>query len=519
MAEMSQSADLVKRQEAFLNKHPLLFRFKLILYLLLGLLLFGGLILASVVILALCVVLAFTGKAWIILLKFSKLVIVLLIPLWAFLRIGWRALTSRQPMPEGRKLKLEEAPRLFAALEEMRRKMNGPKIDNVFLVPDLNAFAITRPTTGFWFVPWRQHYIALGVPLIQSLSEQEAMAIVAHEYGHLSGHPSRFDAFVYRLRFRLIELWQSAGAWQDWPSRLLMRLLNWYIPLLDRWAFTLCRASEYAADDASCKLIGKEAAASALMRVWVADAYLGRNFWGHIYSQAKEHPDPTTIRPWLQLPTHVRTQYNENFSSDMLRSALLEATGIYDTHPALSDRLSAIQFDFTPYRREGRGVMPVAEKTAAESWFGEKLPEILHDFNQQWSQNVAEWWEKEHASQQQKRKRFDELRTRDESTFTVDEQWEFLMLRINFGEIDDPEEMVRAFMNKYPDHAGSMMAWGREHIEDDFKKALRYIYRAMRKDRDLALEGARFLFAFFEHRSPPHAVVYSKMIERLEGRK
>lgn len=52
---------------------------------------------------------------------------------------------------------------------------------------------------------WTNESAALyvGRRLLQALSEEEAMAVVAYEYGHLVGHHSRFGGFIYRFRIAL----------------------------------------------------------------------------------------------------------------------------------------------------------------------------------------------------------------------------------------------------------------------------------------------------------------------------
>ena len=75
-------------------------------------------------------------------------------------------------------------PTLFAALDGMRQQLKGPRFHHVLLVGDLNAGVIQRPRLGVF--GWPSNYLLLGLPLLEALSPQEALAVVAHEYGHLA---------------------------------------------------------------------------------------------------------------------------------------------------------------------------------------------------------------------------------------------------------------------------------------------------------------------------------------------
>src|SRR5512135_3016401 len=56
------------------------------------------------------------GKALILLLKLGKLVVLLLIPAWVMIKSSFQMLFTRFPRPQGRSLKEDEAPALFARI-------------------------------------------------------------------------------------------------------------------------------------------------------------------------------------------------------------------------------------------------------------------------------------------------------------------------------------------------------------------------------------------------------------------
>src|SRR6185436_18953469 len=112
----------------------------------------------------------------------------------------------------------------------------------------------------------------LGLPLLEALSPEEALAVVAHEYGHLAGSHSRFAAFIYRLRHSWETIQALSQQWQGWAARPLQAVVRWYAPYFNAYTFVLARANEYQADAASAELVGAGVATSALKRVNISSS-------------------------------------------------------------------------------------------------------------------------------------------------------------------------------------------------------------------------------------------------------
>jgi Zn-dependent protease with chaperone function len=213
--------------------------------------------------------LAFSGgAALLLLLKLGKLLFLLAVPLWFTLKSAVQALFLRLPAPAGREITRARAPALFAALDDMRARMAGPRFHHVLVVNELNAAVVQRPAFGL--VGWPRNYLLLGLPLLECMTPDEAMAVVAHEYGHLAGSHGRFSAFIYRLRHSWGTLQAHMDHFQGWLARLVAPLVRWYAPYFNAYTYVLARADEYRADAASARLVGAGSAAHALKRVNLA---------------------------------------------------------------------------------------------------------------------------------------------------------------------------------------------------------------------------------------------------------
>jgi Zn-dependent protease with chaperone function len=175
------------------------------------------------------------GKALIVLIKGSKLFLLLAIPLWFLIKNGIAALFVRFPPPEGREIRRNEAPALFAEIDRMRRVMNGPRFHHVLIVDDVNAAVVQRPAFGL--IGWPRNYLLLGLPLLEGMAPLEALAVVAHEYGHLASADGHFGAFIYRLRHTWGTIETAFERIPGWMGRLMTPLLHWYVPYFN--AYTL----------------------------------------------------------------------------------------------------------------------------------------------------------------------------------------------------------------------------------------------------------------------------------------
>ena len=129
-----------------------------------------------------CFVLAVAGLAWFAAAAASGRVrsfylwgaITALGLLWS----SWRALWCRIEPPAGVRITAQEAPALFKAIERLRRKVDGPRIHDVYLQDDFNASIGQRPRWGL-FGGARNH-LTLGLPLLLAVDRQRLQAVLAH---------------------------------------------------------------------------------------------------------------------------------------------------------------------------------------------------------------------------------------------------------------------------------------------------------------------------------------------------
>lgn len=440
---------MVARLEIDSAQAPGVYQFKVALLALIGfgvlalILAFAGLGL-TVIAGILIAILVTGGKALLLLIKLGKLLILLAIPLWVLIRASISALFTRLPAPAGTEITEAQAPALFAAMSRMRTQMKGPKFHHVLITDEVNAAVVQRPLFGLF--GWPRNYLILGLPLLESVTPDEALAIVAHEYGHLAGAHAKFGAYIYRLRNSWGTISAVAQQWTGWTGRRLQAIVGWYAPYFNAYTFVLARTHEYQADAASAELVGAPVAASALKRVNVISAK-HQHFFDSALAHIGDQPTPPTDMAfrWAEVAQQpVEPQQAEQW----LQKALEREPHVADTHPALKLRLNALIPDHAQI-----GQLPdlLQGETAAQKWLGAHLPNLRAQFQEAWAERVSAPWSERHEAIQVQKQRLQALIAL--ASPSVDEQCEANQLRIQLQPEAENLPALQAFNEAHPEHA------------------------------------------------------------------
>lgn len=477
-------------------------------FLVFGVALFFSLLTAAILVGIVLLVFFSGGKLLLLLGKIGKLVYLLALPAWTMVKSSMTMLFSRFPPPTGRELSPREAPALFARLDELREHMAGPRIHKVLLRDERNAAIVQHPRFGL--IGWEQNYLILGLPLLQSLSENEALAVVAHEYGHLSGHHSRLGGFIYRFRAAWGRVQALSEQWDDWGSRLMARLLRWYAPYFNAYTFVLARQNEYIADKTSMEVTGRTDTAHAMMRINVLAGFEDEIYWPSINGLVMHNPEPPASRFsfWAQ---SLQTQLDETACSRFLQVACQRRTDHLDTHPSLTDRLSALGAtvgDETP-----AGLLAAPAVTAAEAWLGANRSTIQAEFDESWREAVAENWSTRHGYLLERQARLAELDALPSQE--PGQQWERICIVDELQPEHDLLPLLNALLEADAEHLGARYRRGGLLLQRGEEAGINDIEFVMAKEADAILGGCELAWRFYESRNPELAADY---LERWQKR-
>jgi Zn-dependent protease with chaperone function len=317
---------------------------------------------------------------------------------------------------EGRRLRNEEAPRLFEELETLRRKIRAPRIDEVILTREFNASAAQHPRLGIF--GWQKQILVLGIPLVASLPREQLLAVIGHELGHFSRAHGRMGHWVYRVRHTWENLYQTLGGEDSGIGSAVNQFYRWFVPYFSAYSFALARLNEYEADADSAIASDGASAARALTAVHVVGGYLDEEFWPQVWQLALEEKEPPA-NVYARLVDAVRTAPLDKLR-ERQRDALARASDLRDTHPSLNDRLLAL--------RAGDVQLVALGRSAGEDLLGEAWPAVLEQSGADWQSKAAQQWHEHHERLAGHAQRFAELRERPDTGRSIEERIELASL-------------------------------------------------------------------------------------------
>jgi Zn-dependent protease with chaperone function len=313
---------------------------------------------------------------------FLKLGIYVGLPAIALVWGVGRAMLVRLDPPDGEPLTPEQAPRLFAMIEEVREELDAKPIHAVLVTSEFNAAAYQHPLFGMF--GFYRNYLILGLPLMMSLSSSELRSVIGHELGHMAGDHSRFGNWIYKQRISLRRLRAQLS---DEASWLFRPLYDRFIPYFNAYSFALARANEYEADASAAKVTDAEVASRALMRVHADGAWFDETFWGDLRERNRLEETPPRA---LFVEMHAAVTSPRDVTAQ-LRQARKRKSTFSDTHPSLTERLEALG------HADLSEIDPPADVAAEALLFPETLDALTREFSGQWLQHNADAWRHNHA--------------------------------------------------------------------------------------------------------------------------
>ncbi|MDP9798693.1 Zn-dependent protease with chaperone function [Catenuloplanes nepalensis] len=255
------------------------------------------------------------------------------VTVWAVGYGTWKAVRAQSGDPNGIPLSREQAPYLWATVDELAQAVGTRAPDEIFLVPEVNA-AVSEKSRLMGLIGGRRTML-IGMPLLQTFTVAQLRSVLAHELGHFSGSHTRLAAVSYRGRMAMGRTIEHLGA-----GNLIGYVYRGYGRLFLLVDNAVSRRQELEADLSSVRVAGRAAAASALEEVRVLDAafnfYLGRY-----------------VGPGLEAgaaPDDLFAGFRELLTARAEEIAALRAaaTGIeeqqsrWDSHPPIGARVAAI---------------------------------------------------------------------------------------------------------------------------------------------------------------------------------
>lgn len=437
------------------------------------------------------------------------LVVKALVPLVAFTFLVVRALWVRFPDPGGRTILRDDAPALFDEIEQVRDRLGVRRPDEVRVTPDLNASVTQVPVLGF-AGPCRE-VLLVGVQLMQALTPAQFRAVLAHEFGHLSGQHGRFGSWIYRLRHTWGTLLEQLEK-KHGDSGPFGSFLQGYAPRFQAQTFVLARRHEYVADRAGAEATSPRDMGSALVALAAAGRRLGEQVWSNLEDRVRDEAEP---------PADIVKQIGRFLSAPpapadarrWVQEALVADTGLDDTHPALGDRLAALGVSV----EDAAG--PPDTDARAIALLGPARETLEEQYSAEWRRVHADDWHARHSMLEAAREVHDALAARPEDTLTAAE---FASLAARTFELYGRERahpVYERLLGLHPDEPHALHWVGSIRLEHGDDSGLAMLERAAELDEDAVIPGAVLAIPYLETRGrEPEAAAWRGRAGRQEAR-
>lgn len=411
-----------------------------------------------------------------------------------------KALWVKLKPPTGLPITRAEAPKLFAALDELQRQLRSAPFHQVLIVPDCNAAIVQHPRLGVF--GWPKNFLLLGLPLLDGLSADEMRAVLAHEFAHLSREHGRIGQRVYCLR----RSWEKVFEQMSKPRvegevslrPLYSKFLDWFWPRFNASAFVLSRADEYEADGDAARLAGAKHIASSLLWIKLGGRWFEDHFWPDLWLRAVAETEPPHDA-FVKVRESLRAGFPSAEVKTWIEQAFHQKTTNADTHPCLTERLKAVnQYPRGAVHDEFPAAPEPVAVSASETWFGEALPKIRADLGPVWAGEVKEQWQERHAragALQHRLERLDQSVPAPETD--EDALWDKARVVLELKREKEAEPLLRQLLALNPKHCAANFHLGRVLLDESNPAGVTHLEAVIEEDDESVHAASQLLHAHY----------------------
>lgn len=249
--------------------------------------------------------------------------------------------------PPGPEVTAADQPELFAMIREVAAATAQPLPAHVYLVHDVNAFVAQRGgVLGFG----SRRVMGVGLPLARALTVSELRAVIAHEMGHFHGGDTRLGPFIYKTRGAILRTVDNLARAHDAAAEvgsvaLVFRALRapfvWFAHGYLRITLAISRAQEYGADAIAARTEGADAAIRGLEKTHGAALAHSSYLQTEVAPLVDRGALPPIGQGFARFLDHA--ELREKLAAALAAELREGKSAPYDSHPALRDRITAIE--------------------------------------------------------------------------------------------------------------------------------------------------------------------------------
>ncbi len=434
-----------------------------------------------------------------------KIILILLVVVFLVLKSLW----VKFDPPKGIPLEKKDYPELFKLLDEVCTKLNT-RADKVVLDENFNAAVMEVPKLGL--LGFNTNYLMLGLPFLQSVTREELKAVLAHEFGHLSGKHSQTSSWIYSLRMQWANILKEMGQ----QSVLFYPFFAWYMPRYIAYSMIMIRDHEKEADADAVKITSADDVANMLVLVELKGKHLGEEIWQEIYKKARTQEEA---------PSGIYNEVGERINalpSRKLRQWLDECLKYegskIETHPPLRERLALCdrltKFEHISDEQLEKLVAPIPKgQSAAETLLGDNLQALSDKISEDWHTSVKEIWQQRHQQFLQIEEEIKKLDAKQEKeALTINDLKHKAYL---LEELDEHKEAVPIYyqiLEQSPSDAIAHFNLGayisRKHKQENLngEDALKHLEACFKTDIRLAYSAKYLAMGYLKEQKRDHEI-------------
>lgn len=408
-----------------------------------------------------------------------------------------RALAVPGIVPGGHEISHEDAPALFAAIDDVVERMAYTKkdrmcaasIESVTLDGSFDARMHQVPRWGVF--GGFQNHLQLGIPLLAALTIAELKAVLAHEIGHLGGEHDRFAAWLYRQRIAWGLVQQKFAHATTATDRVLGKFFGWYAAYFQAYAFVIARDLEYKADRAASRATHPGAVANALTKIALMRRFLEEEFWPRFMNQVESAPEPP-YPPYSMMPRAFGLALKQWSRQDWLDRSLRRLPVAGDTHPSLGERFEALNIQPAP--------PTYAADRSSLSLFGADGPKMLKWCDDMWRKENGALWRQRHKAIAELRWKIAEYDKTAPADMSPEDLWQKALLVLEVGDHARAIEELHYLINRDPKMAKAQLLLGKILLQFGDEQGLKYLQLAAEHDAQMVEDAGGAGYAYLMDR-------------------
>jgi Zn-dependent protease with chaperone function len=238
-----------------------------------------------------------------------------------------------------RALSREEAPKLWAVIDQVAERLDTRSVDTVYIVPDATIAVTERGSLLQKLRGAGERCLFIGLGTLNALTQGQFVSILAHEYGHFAVRDTLANMLSWHVQLRLHRMGETLIA---------LRQSHWSHPM---WGFVWVFSRVFA----------RITLGASRLREILADRYAAMAYGGGAFVEGLTRLVRAGLAHGLRLPQQVELSVRTGLPlanlyrsvgfpaalqgklEDLVEERMNRGTSPYDSHPAPKERIRMVR--------------------------------------------------------------------------------------------------------------------------------------------------------------------------------